>query len=193
MISWPENPTLGIQAVGGSKEVTSTATTREELFRRLLENKKTVFWICLGYVKDFVEAEDLAQEVFLKAWARIDSVRDPERSREWLFRMARNNCLDYEKKRRLRRLLQRSLAKDIPDARTPERSTIYRDELRLLKDAVRNLPKKLRDTFVLRSYGGLPYREIASVLKIKEGTVMSRLNEAREKIRSRMGGQADGR
>lgn len=193
MITWPEGPVLRAQSIQEIKHVVRTAKDKEELFRGILKNKKTILWICLGYTRDFVEAEDLTQEVFFKAWTKIDSLRDPARHREWLFRMARNTCLDYQKKRRVRRHFQRSLAKDIPDARTPERSTVYRDELRRLKDAVRSLPKKLRDTFVLRSYGGLSYREIASVLKIKEGTVMSRLNEAREKIRSRMREQTHGR
>lgn len=165
------------------------AADRASIFQAILENKKTVFWICLGYARDFIEAEELAQEVFFKAWAKIDSLRDPERHREWLFRMARNVCLDHLKKQRLRKLIQGSSLEYDRDERTPETRAIYRDELRLLKEAIRSLPKKLKETFILRGYGELSYREIAAILEIKEGTVMSRLNEAREKIKSRMRGQ----
>jgi len=193
MISWPEDPALRVQTVQETSEVIRASSGKEALFRGILENKKTVFWICLGYTRDFVEAEELAQNVFFRAWTKIDSVRDPERHREWLFRMAHNACRDHQKKQRLRRLIHGGSLEIARDERTPETRAVYRDELRLLKDAVRALPKKLRDTFVLRGYGGLSYREIAAVLEIKEGTVMSRLNEAREKIKSHMRGRTYGR
>jgi RNA polymerase sigma-70 factor (ECF subfamily) len=193
MLSWPQDPALRVQPVQKNSEVTRAAVDKEALFRGILENKKTVFWICLGYARDFVEAEELTQEVFFKAWTKIDSLRDPERHREWLFRMARNACFDHLKKKRLRKLIQRNPLESVRDERTPETRAVYRDELRLLKVAVRSLPRKLRDTFILRGYGGLSYREIATVLKIREGTVMSRLNEAREKIKSRIREQTDGR
>jgi len=189
MISWPEEPPfLRVQAVPKMSEVTRAAADKETLFLGILENKKTVFWICLGYARDSVEADELAQEVFFKAWTKIDSLRDPKRHREWLFRVARNACLDHQKKKRLRTFIQGDSLEYARDERTPETLAVYRDELRLLKDAVRALPKKLKETFILRGYGGLTYQEIAAVLEIKEGTVMSRLNEARAKIRSRMKG-----
>lgn len=177
--------------VGACQEIEGMAGTsvdKNELFGRLLENRKTVFWICLGYARDSVEAEELAQEVFFKAWNRIDSLRSPERSREWLFRVARNTCLDSQKKKRLRRLFEANSPREVPDEKTPEALVILRDELRLLKKAVQALPNKMRSTFILREYGELSYQEIAGILGIKEGTVMSRLNGAREKIRERMKG-----
>ena len=177
--------------VGACQEIEGMAGTsvdKNELFRRLLENRKTIFWICLGYARDSVEAEELAQEVFFKAWSRIDSLRSPERSREWLFRVARNTCLDSQKKKRLRRLFEADSPWELPDEKTPEALVILHDELRLLKKAVQSLPNKMRSTFILREYGELSYQEIAGILGIKEGTVMSRLNGAREKIRERMKG-----
>jgi len=193
MLPWPQDPALRVLPVEKNIEVTRADVDREALFQEILENKKTVFWICLGYARDFIEAEELTQEVFFKAWTKIDSLRDPERHREWLFRMARNACFDHLKKKRLRKLFQRSPLESGRDERTPETRAVYRDELRLLKVAVRSLPRKLRDTFILRGYGDLSYREIAAVLKIKEGTVMSRLNEARERIKSLMREQTHGR
>jgi RNA polymerase sigma-70 factor (ECF subfamily) len=193
MISWPEDPARRNQTVKEMSGVTRATTDKETRFQAALENKKTVFWICLGYARDFVEAEELTQEVFFKAWIKIDSLRDPAKHREWLFRMARNVCLDHLKKQNLRKLFRGRSLEYGRDERTPETRAVCRDEIRLLKEAVRSLPKKLKETFILRGYGGLSYREIAAVLKIKEGTVMSRLNEAREKIKSRMRGEAHGR
>ena len=192
MVSWPENPDLRVQTLQETGTVISSARDKDALFRTFLEHKQTVFWICLGYARDFVEAEELTQEVFFRAWTKVDSLRDSERPREWLCRVARNACLDHLKKLRLREVLRDGLSRYPGDERTPETRAIYRDELRLLKETVRALPKKLRDTFILRGYGGLSYREIAAVLGIREGTVMSRLNEAREKIKSQMKGRAQG-
>jgi RNA polymerase sigma-70 factor (ECF subfamily) len=186
MVSWPEDPGLLVQTGLESAGKESAILDKEALFRGFLEHKKTVFWVCLGYARDFVEAEELAQEVFFRAWAKIDSVRNPERPREWLCRVARTACLDHLRRTRLRNILKGSPFEYPRDDRTPETRAVYRDELRLLKAAVRALPKKLRDTFILRGYAGLSYREIAAVLEIREGTVMSRLSEARERIRSRM-------
>lgn len=181
--------------VGARQEIEGMARTsadNKELFERLLENRKMVFWICLGYARDSVEAEELAQEVFFKAWSRIDSLRTPERCRGWLFRVARNTCLDSQKKKRLRHIFEANSPREARDEKTPEALIVLRDELRLLKKAVRTLPNKMRSTFILREYGELSYQEIADILGIKEGTVMSRLNGAREKIRERMKGLSHG-
>lgn len=193
MLSWRMHAAIRVQAGKERSEVIRATKDKEILFRRILEQRKSVFWICLGYARDFIEAEELSQEVFFKAWIKIDSLRNPAKHREWLFRIARNTCFDHLKKQRLRKLLGGNSLERGRDERTPEAQAVYQDELRLLKVAVKDLPRKLKDTFILRGYGGLSYREIAAILKIKEGTVMSRLNEARQKIRSRMKGEIHGR
>jgi len=166
---------------------------KETSFHKLLENRQMVFWICLGYAKNPVEAEELAQDVFIKAWSNLESLRDEEKRREWLLRIARNTCLDHQKKMRLRRFFESGRAEEPRDEMSPEKLVLFRGELRLLKKAVRSLPRKLRDTFILREYGDLSYKEIAETLGIKEGTVMSRLNGARQKIKERMKGLDHGK
>jgi RNA polymerase sigma-70 factor, ECF subfamily len=192
VVSWPVGPDLRARTGRETAGMIGAATEKERLFQGFLENKKTVFWICLGYTRDFVEAEELTQEVFFKAWTKLDSVKCPEKPREWLCRVARSACLDHLKKMRLRNIFRGNLGSYPQDERTPETRAVYRDEIKLLKAAIQALPKKLRDTFILRGYGGLSYREISALLEIKEGTVMSRLSEARERIRSCMKGQIHG-
>lgn len=65
---------------------------------------------------------------------------------------------------------------------------IRHEQLRLLKEAIQKLPKKQRDVFVMKEYGDLSYEEIAETLDIKLGTVMSRLNRARQAIKEQIKG-----
>ena len=70
-------------------------------------------------------------------------------------------------------------AADLP---SPEWLSEMGDDLRRLKEAVRRLPRRQREVFVLREYGGLSYEDLASTLGVRPGTIMSRLNRARRAI-----------
>lgn len=66
---------------------------------------------------------------------------------------------------------------------------VSREQLQSLKAAIQQLPKKQREVFVLREYGDLSYQEIADVLKINKGTIMSRLARARQALMNQMKGE----
>jgi RNA polymerase sigma-70 factor (ECF subfamily) len=151
-------------------------------FDDVLAYRESVFRICLGFSRDFAEAEDLAQDVFVRAFGRLKGLRNPRQAREWLFRLTRNACLDHCKKDRNRAaLLHRWARETLPDETAPkEGGTI--NVLPRLKSAVRTLPKKLGEVFVLREYGRLSYDDIATTLGVPKGTVMSRLNRARTRV-----------
>jgi RNA polymerase sigma-70 factor (ECF subfamily) len=149
----------------------------------LLAYQETVFLICLGYSRNYAEAEDLAQEVYLKAYQSLPGLRDPALAREWLFRIAKNICLDHQKTTRVHGMLLRRWLKEAdPNSASRNSEEIPDGRIAQLKSAVRRLPKKLRDIFVLREYGHLTYQELAATLRISKGTVMSRLSRARRRI-----------
>ncbi|UCC41821.1 MAG: RNA polymerase sigma factor [Candidatus Aminicenantes bacterium] len=156
------------------------------IFEYLMSYKESVFRICLGFSKDPWDAEELTQEVFLKAHRKIDSLDNSNLSRGWLFKVAKNTCLDYVKKKRLRRLFQLKLNNSSVENNTPEKRIIQSEQLRALKEAINRLPKKNREVFVLKEYGHLSYEEIASTLGIKKGTVMSRINRARHAVMNQL-------
>jgi RNA polymerase sigma factor (sigma-70 family) len=151
-------------------------------FDDIMAHRESVFLICLGFSRNYAEAEDLAQDAYVRAFARLKSLRNPAQTKEWLFRIAKNTCLDRQKRERNRALLirrwtERARFKDIsPSERQGD------ERLTMLKAAVRTLPKKLGEVFVLREYGRLSYTEIAATLRLKQGTVMSRLNRARKRV-----------
>ncbi len=158
-----------------------------ELFEQLMAYREDIFRICLGYSRNPSDAEDLSQDVYLKAFRSAAVVHTPYAAKEWLFRITRNTCLDHLRKARLSRLVGKTRNEDeAVDIRTPEQATDFGERLARLKRAVRRLPGKQREVFILRMYGHLSYRELARILGIKEGTVMSRLNRARRLVLKRM-------
>ncbi len=153
------------------------------LFEDLLAMREDIFRICLGFSRDPVEAEDLCQEVFLKAYRSLDGVRAPYAAREWLFRIARNTCLDHAKRQMTaRRFIRDSDPAEAVDERTPDAAADATERRRALKKAIARLPKKQRDVLVMREYGRLSYEELGRTLGVREGTVMSRLNRARRAV-----------
>jgi RNA polymerase sigma-70 factor (ECF subfamily) len=148
----------------------------------LLSYQETVFRICMGYSRNYAEAEDLTQEVYLKAYRGLASLVDPLLAKEWLFRITKNACHDYLKKARRRGALLRRAAHELDNTSDPAFDEDLARQIRLLKEAIWHLPEKLRTIFVLREYGHLSYEELAGTLKLKIGTVMSRLNRARVRL-----------
>jgi len=158
---------------------------KKNLFEELLDHQERVFHICLGFSRNPRDAEDLTQDAYLKAFRKIESLRNTSLLREWLFRIAKNTCLDHAKKNRIRISTYDSNNEPV-ESKSPESLVAEMEQLRNLKKTIQLLPKKQREVFVLREYGDLSYQEIAATLRIKEGTVMSRLNRARKSVMNQM-------
>jgi RNA polymerase sigma-70 factor (ECF subfamily) len=153
------------------------------LHEEMMSYHEDVFRVCLGFSRNPQDAEDLSQEVYLKAFRKIGTVRERSALKAWLLRITRNTCLDHQKRGRLFGLFKKSVARnDVREKAPQEGQTDIREHLARLKKAVRRLPGKQREVFVLREYGHLSYAELAKTLGIKEGTVMSRLNRARRGV-----------
>jgi len=158
-------------------------------FEELMVYQESVFRICLGFSRNLLDAEDLTQDAYLKAFQKIGSLRDFRLMREWLFRIAKNTCLDHSRKILITRMFKLHSRSGSEEAKTPEAEVAHKEQLLILKRAINKLNKKHREVFVLREYGHLTYQEIADTLGIKEGTVMSRLNRAREAVIHRVKGE----
>lgn len=143
---------------------------------------------------DWHLAEEAAQEAFLRAWQHLPGYRlEKERKeksgfRPWIFRIAINAALDA--------LRREKPADNIEDTDPPVRSTVDDPEGALeekqrasrVRQAVLALTPAYRAVLVLREYSGLSYAEIAQALNIPLGTVMSRLNSARDQLRQSLAG-----
>lgn len=139
-----------------------------------------------GILGSAQEAEDVAQEVFIKAWNNLPGYRGRGSFASWLYRIAVNTSVDALRRHR----------DDIPlDDLQPaskedlEESVLHRDVHERLRQVIRSLPPGARAALVLREYEQLSYREIADVLAIPIGTVMSRLHYARQALRKKLAPQ----
>ncbi len=144
-----------------------------------------MFRICLGFCRDARDAEELTQDVYVKAFAKLGTLRDLQAARAWLFRIARNICLNHLRRPRPP-ILSLDECDPVTDSASPEQRLETREQLQVLKQAISSLPRRMREVFVMREYGMLEYGEIAAALGLRPGTVMSRLSRARRRVGERM-------
>lgn len=152
--------------------------------------QRRVFGLCLGMLRSPAAAEDAAQDAMLAAWRALHSYRGGNFP-AWLMRIAANRCRDElrRRKRRPSTSLDRMLdehgdAWSPPDdGRPPEIAALDAETGRTLLTALQQLPEEQRQTILLSDVHGLAYREIADTMNTSVGTVKSRLNRARARMR----------
>ena len=153
--------------------------------------EKNVFNVALQMTGNREDAQDMAQEAFLKAWRSLPEFRGESKFSVWLYRIVSNVCLDF-KRRQSRRPSSsltveddegETLQLDIADeSQSPEALL----ERKLTREAVRrglaSLPDEQRQILLLREIQGLSYEEIGEVMDLEPGTVKSRIFRARKKL-----------
>ena len=162
---------------GGGRDY---ATLVERYQRRL-------YWSCLRLLEDPDEAEDVVQEAFVRAYARLSDYDPAYRFYTWIFRIARNLCLNHLRRRKLWGFLSLSGEPGAPEPEAdedPAADMEGRELAEALAECLKALPADQRDCFQLRHAEEFSYEEIARTLRIPLGTVMSRLSRARDKMRA---------
>lgn len=159
-------------AIAGDQQAYSTLMQRHQ---------KSVYFQVLKLVKNRNEADDLTLEAFEKAFQHLPSYAPKSAFRTWLTRIARNNCIDHSRKKKIACLsLDATLEEAQPndfsamltdDTRNPEEEIIYSQRIQLVRDLMEKLSGVYRQTLRLRFYEDLSYEEIAERLNIPIGTV----------------------
>ncbi|MBW3660724.1 MAG: sigma-70 family RNA polymerase sigma factor [Gemmatimonadetes bacterium] len=156
------------------------------LYSRLVDRYQRRLWFAMTrMVGDSDEAADVVQEAFVKAWEKLDGYDPRYRFYTWLYTIARNRALNSIRRRKLRGFLSLSRQEAGPLVAPDDASDrARRGEIALALEACRaTLPGDQREVFDLRHADGMAYSEIAKAIGAPEGTVMSRLHRAREKMR----------
>lgn len=147
-----------------------------------------VYSLCRHLLGNAHEAEDAAQDSFIKAYRHLRHFTPNASFYTWLYRITVNTCHDYRKRPFFASLFSRSaegedfLAWEMPDELSPERLYESKEMGQALQHALQKLSLKLKTVLVLKEMEGLSYEEIAEVLDISLGTVKSRLSRARDEV-----------
>ena len=164
----------------------------------VLRYKSKVYNYIFRMVHHALDAEDLTQETFLRAYLSIRSFQSRASLNTWLFRIATNLCIDYSRKNKKIQTMTSSLSmegeddeneteRDIPDvAFDPQRMLLNKELGLVLNRALSELPEKLRTVVLLYDIEGLPYDEISAIVGCPLGTVKSRLFNARSALRDKL-------
>lgn len=164
----------------------------EEAFGALVKKYKTkVFNMAYSFTRDREAADDLAQEVFIKAYYALGKFKFKSGFGTWLYRIAVNHIKDHLRKQKKERHVsfddvyqESKLSQDAADRREDAREKESR--IKLLHQALQSLPQKHRVILTLRDIQGHSYEEIASILNLSPGTVDSRLHRARKMLREKI-------
>ena len=153
-------------------------------------HERLVYTLAYQRLRSEPDAQDAAQETFVKAWLSLPGFRGESRFSVWLCRIANNVCTDMQRKRTLPAVsLDDGGTRDgeggfdIPDERYSPEAALEKKELwQALRRGIEMLPDDYRQALTLRELGGLSYDEIAETLDIDMGAVKSRLYRARKKL-----------
>ena len=148
---------------------------------------RKVFNVAYKFVGKHDEAEDLAQDIFLKIFKSLDTFDRRANFQTWLISVSRNLCIDhYRSVRKERETIDRDVDTNelAPAAREPGPIAALEqaDRVALLRKALAALPATLRKAVLMRDIQELSYQEIADKLRLPEGTVKSRINRGRTEL-----------
>lgn len=155
-----------------------------ELFELHADSVFHVAWRILWSVHD---AQDVTQTTFVRAFTRLDQLRDAGRAKPWLLQIAYHSSLEVLRRRRDVPTDPAELP-DRPTGEDTEQIADRRATLSLLQAAVDELPGTLRLAFVLRDVEGLSMSEVAATLGVGESAAKMRVARAREQLRVRLEG-----
>jgi len=157
----------------------------EQLFRR---HERRIYTLALHMVGDVNTAEDLTQDTFVRAWENLRRLRHGQAFSGWLRRIVLNLVWDYIRHRPAAEGLKEEHAERLADPADPPGLAVSRGALaRRVRQAVLSLPEHQRLVVAMFYWEDMPVNEIARVLGIARGTVISRLARGRETLRRKLG------
>jgi RNA polymerase sigma-70 factor (ECF subfamily) len=172
-------------------------TGDQRAFKLLVERyQRKVYAVAFGMLKDREEARDVAQEAFVKVYKYLDHFKGDASFYTWLYRITVNICIDAMRRKGSKGdehlEFDESVKLDTAEANigslgsqlgtNPQKSALRRELAERITGAIQQLPEAHRKILLLREVEGMSYEDLARVLEIPKGTVMSRLFHARLKM-----------
>lgn len=144
-----------------------------------------IYWAARRMVKNHEDADDIAQEVFVRAYAALPSFRGESGIYTWLYRIAINLSINHLRKQKVRKLMDISdyipfLGKDADQ----DKGMIHDENVSLIERAIETLPEKQRAVFIMRYYDEMPYEQISAILGTSVGGLKANFHHAVKKVAS---------
>jgi RNA polymerase sigma-70 factor, ECF subfamily len=168
----------------------------QSAFAELVElYKDKVFQICYRMLGNRHEAEDIAQEAFIRAYVNIETFNQKRKFSTWLFRIATNLCIDRIRKKKPDYYLDAEVAgtegltmysQVAADVPMPEDEVENMELQETIQKEISKLPEKYRSVIVLKYIEELPLQEISEILDMPLGTVKTRVHRGREALRKQL-------
>jgi len=169
----------------------------QEAFSELVRKyQKRVYYLAYGMLGNREDALDIAQEAFLKAFRSLKGFQGGGGFYTWLYRIAYNLSIDFMRKEWRKKNLEYRDNQDlteeedpvirVPSSSHPGQEMAQKELNRVIMDAIQSLPEEHRSVILLREMEGLSYEDIAKRLRIRKGTVMSRLHYARQELQKNL-------
>ena len=160
-----------------------------EAFERLMEPLEQLVWrVCWHYTGSREAAEDCGQEAMIRIWRNLANYRGECALESWVYRIAANCCMDWlRKKKRDQSVSMEPMVEQgfdpADDAPGTEAQVVAKDERQRLREAIALLPDDQREALILTQLEKVSYEEAAQALGVSEGTVKSRVNRAKARLK----------
>lgn len=185
--SCPEGyPVSDRTLAGRGAAVTLDSPLEHEFEERLADSAALAFRVALGVLRNRADAEDVAQESLVRAYRNFTRLRDRQRFRAWLARIAWRLALDHLRSARRRETREAAVQEAARPASSVEDVAASSEFRQRLARAVEELPEKLRIVVVLAAIEGRDMDEVSRLLALPLGTVKSRLFWARKKLAEKL-------
>jgi RNA polymerase sigma-70 factor (ECF subfamily) len=161
-----------------------------EAFESLVKKyQKSIYYLCRIMTGTHQSADDLSQETFVNAYFSLSTFKKGMNFFPWIRKIAVNKTLNYLKKMKREFPLDSITSKKSvnPGSYLNEKplNRLHMEELNTkLRESIHNLPDEMKSVFILKVFEDMSYKEISNTLNIPSGTVMSRLNRARQRLKS---------
>ncbi|MDX2130186.1 MAG: sigma-70 family RNA polymerase sigma factor [Chloroherpetonaceae bacterium] len=164
---------------------TSKGNEREKAFNELVRKyQERVYWVCRRMLNSHDDADDAAQNAFIKMYHALDNFNETSEFFTWAYRIATNETINMIRSQTVRRassiddLVEDPAASDI----SPDESMMLDEERAAVEDAIASLPEKQRAVFVMRYYDEMSYEQIAEVTGTSVGGLKANYFHALSKV-----------
>jgi RNA polymerase sigma-70 factor (ECF subfamily) len=173
----------------GPAKFTSELGWHTELLYIKYKNSLRIY--AFGFIRDWGIVEDIIQEVYIKVFLKLNTLKDDSSIKSWLYTITANQCKDYLRTKYLKVTLLKDHLEDLvhPNSDLVENEVIKSSDMSILKNIILTLPNHYYEPLILYYFDNLSYQKISSLLGISLSTVKVRIHRAKKMLREKIKAQ----